>query len=354
MTMGDEHEQFVQQIAAYALDAVSPEDRAQTEAHLTVCPACATLLDEYRSVAGLLPLGLPAQMPPAETWQQIAAQVRHRQRRAPPGRAIARWLGLGLSWQRLAASTFASAAFVVLLAILVSLAFARADEAGSDQVQTGTQPAATQAARRTQRATPTPGVPATVEARPSPDMVESTVPEIVLPPPSNEEDDPQPDFDTVPAMGSSTPIRPRSATPQAATASTPRPASGPASGQLGAAAIGTTPAAGSRTATRTPTAPRATATPIPPASVSTRTTGAPTASGTALTTPAPATGTATAAPTRASTSTPTSTPRAIGTPAAIAATAQPVPCGPVPTYSGTGPTPIPPASGCSAATAAAR
>ena len=95
--MIDEHGLLVENLAAYALDALGEPDRARVEAHLATCATCPTLLAEYRAVVGALPGGLEPADPPAAAWRAIQAAVRQgpaRERRWHWALAAPKWLPL--------------------------------------------------------------------------------------------------------------------------------------------------------------------------------------------------------------------------------------------------------------------
>jgi hypothetical protein len=106
-----------EELGAYALDHLSPEERAGVEAHLEGCAACRAEADSLMSVARLLPHADPAQLgpapqPPPELGKRIAATIvserraQRRQRR--------RHFGLGFG----AAAGAAAAAAVLAIFVL--------------------------------------------------------------------------------------------------------------------------------------------------------------------------------------------------------------------------------------------
>ncbi len=74
--MVDNHERLREDLAAYALGALEPAECARVEAHLRDCPECATLLNEYQSVGGLLPYALKRHAPARETRTALLVKVR--------------------------------------------------------------------------------------------------------------------------------------------------------------------------------------------------------------------------------------------------------------------------------------
>jgi Putative zinc-finger len=107
-----------QQLGAYVLDQLSPDERAATSAHLDGCAACRAEAESLAPLAELLPKADPARLaaapaPPAELADRVAAQIagegrrRHRRRR---------WrLTIGLS-----GAAAAAAAAAILLAVVIS------------------------------------------------------------------------------------------------------------------------------------------------------------------------------------------------------------------------------------------
>ena len=67
------HDEIIELLGAYALDAVDPDEAGVVAAHVEACPRCAAELAEYHEVAGMLAnVGGDA---PGELWDQIAAQA---------------------------------------------------------------------------------------------------------------------------------------------------------------------------------------------------------------------------------------------------------------------------------------
>ena len=75
-------EEFEELSGAYALDAVTPAERQEAQAHLAECPACTRRLQELRSVVALLPLSVTQVTPPAELQERIMAAIRQEGRAA--------------------------------------------------------------------------------------------------------------------------------------------------------------------------------------------------------------------------------------------------------------------------------
>jgi anti-sigma-K factor RskA len=68
--------EFEELSGAYVLDAITPEEREEAEAHLAQCSNCTRLVEELRSVVDLLPLSVPQVDPPAELKERIFSTIR--------------------------------------------------------------------------------------------------------------------------------------------------------------------------------------------------------------------------------------------------------------------------------------
>ncbi len=67
------HEEAVELLGAYALDALDPVEHQAVDRHVAGCPACRMEVAEHREVAGLLTPGWGT--PPAAVWDRIAASL---------------------------------------------------------------------------------------------------------------------------------------------------------------------------------------------------------------------------------------------------------------------------------------
>jgi len=65
------HEQFADDLALYALDALTGEDRAKLEQHLATCPACKLELEQLRGDGALLALSTMGPKPPLRSRQRL-------------------------------------------------------------------------------------------------------------------------------------------------------------------------------------------------------------------------------------------------------------------------------------------
>ncbi len=71
------HEQFAEDLALYALDALQGEDRERLEQHLAGCAACRLELEQLRADTALLALSATGPRPPARARQRLLDAVAH-------------------------------------------------------------------------------------------------------------------------------------------------------------------------------------------------------------------------------------------------------------------------------------
>lgn len=112
--MTDEHP--VDALVAYALGSLEAAERANVEAHVAACAACAAQLRAYEGVVAALPLGLAPVPPPSEAWETIRESARERRAGRKP-RAKPRLAG----WLRFARWPAVAAALSLLLLWNVAL-----------------------------------------------------------------------------------------------------------------------------------------------------------------------------------------------------------------------------------------
>jgi hypothetical protein len=111
------HDEIIELLGAYALDAVDGDERDAVIAHLQVCLLCLTEVAEHREVAAFI--GPPTMAAPAHPWEQIAGALVE----APPPLELAnvRRIDSGRRWGgrvgTVAAAAVACAA-VALIAVL--------------------------------------------------------------------------------------------------------------------------------------------------------------------------------------------------------------------------------------------
>lgn len=72
------------ELAIYALNALSPDEQRSVAAHLETCAACRTLLKEYDTVLGALPYALPSVTPLPAAKSRLLAAARQEKRTAAP------------------------------------------------------------------------------------------------------------------------------------------------------------------------------------------------------------------------------------------------------------------------------
>src|ERR1700727_2763438 len=65
------HEQFAEDLALYALDALAGEDRVNLEKHLVTCPDCRIELEQLRGDGALLALSVTGPKPPVRARQRL-------------------------------------------------------------------------------------------------------------------------------------------------------------------------------------------------------------------------------------------------------------------------------------------
>jgi anti-sigma-K factor RskA len=69
------HEQFAEDLALYALGALTGEERTVLEAHLATCPGCKLELEQLRGDGALLALSTVGPRPPARARQRLLDAV---------------------------------------------------------------------------------------------------------------------------------------------------------------------------------------------------------------------------------------------------------------------------------------
>jgi len=92
------HEQFADDLALYALNALHGEDRMRLEEHLGACPACRRELEQLRGDGALLALSATGPRPPQRARQRLLNAVAHEPRlprvvETAPRRSWWGWLG---------------------------------------------------------------------------------------------------------------------------------------------------------------------------------------------------------------------------------------------------------------------
>ncbi len=90
-TLGDMPDGMAESIAAYALDALPPEEGATVAAYLAAHPEARALCEEYRSIVGMLPYAAALSEPPPFLREGVLRSIRserarHRRLPLPPVR----------------------------------------------------------------------------------------------------------------------------------------------------------------------------------------------------------------------------------------------------------------------------
>jgi anti-sigma-K factor RskA len=105
------HEQIADDLALFALGALSGEERLVIEKHLEECSACRRELEQLRGDAALLALSASGPKPPTRSRERLRAAIAKEPRRVPQIRSQER----GRSWSALAWMAAAAAVVVVVL-----------------------------------------------------------------------------------------------------------------------------------------------------------------------------------------------------------------------------------------------
>jgi anti-sigma-K factor RskA len=116
--------EFEELSGAFALDAITPQERREAEAHLAECPRCTKLYHELRAVVDLLPLSVPQIDPSPSLEERLFTAIREeskpgsrstkagRDEQAVPSRQSG---GRRLGWQKWAMALVAAAAVVLFV-----------------------------------------------------------------------------------------------------------------------------------------------------------------------------------------------------------------------------------------------
>src|SRR5271166_304266 len=70
-----EHEQYADDLALYALDALQGDERARVDAHLATCAACRLELEQLRGDTALLALSAAGPRPPQRARKRLLDEV---------------------------------------------------------------------------------------------------------------------------------------------------------------------------------------------------------------------------------------------------------------------------------------
>ena len=128
-----EHEQYAENLALYALDALSKEERAELEQHLAGCASCRLELEQLRADTALLAISAAGPRPPQRARQRLLNAVTREPRSSAAVQSSARssWWGW-LGWAATAAViVFALSLWREDISLRAMLASARSSEAES-------------------------------------------------------------------------------------------------------------------------------------------------------------------------------------------------------------------------------
>jgi anti-sigma-K factor RskA len=129
---------------AYAMDAISPADRARFERHLAGCPECAREIAGLREATARLATATAVPPPPGLKERVLAAAAATRQRppAAEPGTTVRTWPGRRLTRGMRARLAPAAAAVTAAAAVAAAVVFGVSDGSTQDrlsQVQASSQ-----------------------------------------------------------------------------------------------------------------------------------------------------------------------------------------------------------------------
>ncbi|MGB2603103.1 MAG: zf-HC2 domain-containing protein, partial [Candidatus Sulfotelmatobacter sp.] len=90
------HEQYADDLALYALDALRGEERARVDEHLATCAACRSELEQLRGDTALLALSATGPRPPQRARQRLLDAVAREPRLPSVAQAARRrsWWGV--------------------------------------------------------------------------------------------------------------------------------------------------------------------------------------------------------------------------------------------------------------------
>ena len=108
--MDQQHATFQDNLAAFALGALDPEESAALEAHLQICESCRAELADYQQVSTGLMASLPPRQPPARVRRALQKQIA---RQTAPERRGFSWSSTRLVFAGLMTALVALNAFTV-------------------------------------------------------------------------------------------------------------------------------------------------------------------------------------------------------------------------------------------------
>jgi anti-sigma-K factor RskA len=103
------HEQFAEDLALYALNALGTDERSALEKHLQECAGCRRELEQLRGDMALMALSASGPVPPQRSRQRLLDGLAREPRRQPAAERRSWW-----SWIPLAAAAAFAIAFVVV------------------------------------------------------------------------------------------------------------------------------------------------------------------------------------------------------------------------------------------------
>ena len=86
------HEQFADDLALYALGALSGDECLALEKHLEECPSCRREMEQLRGDSALLALSVSGPRPPARSRQRLMSAIAKEPRRAQVAQGRRAWL----------------------------------------------------------------------------------------------------------------------------------------------------------------------------------------------------------------------------------------------------------------------
>jgi anti-sigma-K factor RskA len=111
----NDHDRFDEDLAAYALGALPPDDAAELERHLEGCEACRQQLRWLSPAVDVLPAAVAQRSPPERLRENLMEVVRSEAIDAPrPARARAQW------WRSLGALAMRPAAGIAAVILVVA------------------------------------------------------------------------------------------------------------------------------------------------------------------------------------------------------------------------------------------
>lgn len=125
------HEELMELLGAYALDAVDPDEAAEIDLHLRNCPRCRAEVAEHRETAAFLAhAGADA---PADVWDRIAGTIDAPAPVVPLAPRLGARTRRGGSWSRaVVLAGVAAAAVIAVLGIQVRNQDRRLDELAAE------------------------------------------------------------------------------------------------------------------------------------------------------------------------------------------------------------------------------